>query len=133
LHLVGILFPRSTHDARSQEHKVNNVFRHETTTHLSGNVNGLNARIWAAAMRMKWMKLKKTTKMSTYFVLHKNVEGLSFSYISFSGRIVSRLVSGIPHADFGKWGSERHGKSIRRGASTFSCYNTDRNFPRKLT
>jgi hypothetical protein len=35
------------------------VFRHETTTHLYGNVDGINARIWAAAIRMKWMKLKR--------------------------------------------------------------------------
>jgi len=32
---------------------------------------------------MKWMKLKNTTQISTYFVLHKNVGGLSFSYFSF--------------------------------------------------
>lgn len=109
------------------------MFRHETATHLSGNVTGVNDRIWAAAIRMKWMKLKKTAQTSTYFVLHKKCSSLSFSYFSFSESTVSRPVGGIPHAEFGKWGSERHGKSIRRDASTFSHYNTHRNLPWNLT
>jgi len=59
------------------------VFRHETTSHLSGNVNGLKARIWAAEIRMKWMKLKKTAQISTYFVLHKNVGAFLFLIFLF--------------------------------------------------
>jgi hypothetical protein len=57
-----------------------------------------------------------------YFVLQKqkNSSKLSFSYFSFTESTVPKPLGGIPHADFGKWESERHGKSIRRGASTFS-------------
>ena len=71
------------------------MFRHETTARLSGNVNRLNARIWAAAIRIKRTKLNKGAQISTYFVLHKNVLAFLFRIFIFPKELCPDILEEI--------------------------------------